>query len=183
MATSFLNTKVRVRGLRNNNLGNLRISSVKWQGKIPASQNTDKSFEQFENMVFGIRAMATDIANDITIKKLDTLTKLINSYAPPSENDTTNYIKQVSKQTGIKPNETIVLTPKVLASIIRAKANIENGANTIAAYYPNIDNDIATAINMLNDATKKRINWKEPLAIGLGVLIAGVAFLFFLSRK
>ena len=45
-----------VRGYRNNNPLNLRISSNKWKGKVPASQNTDGAFEQFETMAYGFRA-------------------------------------------------------------------------------------------------------------------------------
>ena len=42
------------RGYRNNNPLNLRISNNAWKGKIPASQNTDGAFEQFQTMAKGL---------------------------------------------------------------------------------------------------------------------------------
>jgi hypothetical protein len=184
MSVSFLNVQNKnlPRGLRNNNLGNLRISAVKWQGKVPVQNNTDKSFEQFENVTFGIRAMLTDVANDITIKKFNTLTKLVTSYAPPSENDTVNYINFVSKYTGINPNQELKLDPVILGKIVKAKILIENGANTINKYLPNLDNLITEAIDLLNPATKKRINWVKS-SLGFGAVIAIFAMLFFLTKK
>lgn len=184
MAVSFLNVDAKnlPRGLRNNNPGNLRISNIKWQGKIPNSQNTDKAFEQFSNLHFGLRAMLTDVANDITVKKLDTLTKLINSYAPPTENDTINYINFVSKSTGLTPNEPIKLTPSLLQKIVKAKILIENGTATVNKLLPNIDQLINTAIADLNEATKKRINWKKA-AGGAGLLLAAFVAFFFIIKK
>jgi len=48
-----------IRGLRNNNPGNIRISDTPWQGKIPKAMNTDKNkaFEQFESLEYGLRAL------------------------------------------------------------------------------------------------------------------------------
>jgi hypothetical protein len=181
---SFLNSGIKnlPRGLRNNNPGNLRISNIKWQGKVPNNLNTDKSFEQFNTIHYGIRAMITDVANDITIKKLNTLTKLINSYAPPTENDTINYINFVSKQTNLQPNQLINITPDLLAKIVKSKILIENGANVINKNLPDLDTLIKTAIEALNDSTKKRINFKT-IATGSGLLLLMIAGLFFLTKK
>jgi hypothetical protein len=114
------------RGIRNNNPGNLVITSIKWQGKIPVAQNTDKKFEQFRSIEYGIRAMAMDVLNDIN-KGKNTLNMLITEYAPPAENDTLAYIKAVSQKTGLKHNEVIKPTPETLAAIIGAKIQVENG--------------------------------------------------------
>jgi len=46
-----LRQKSKIRGLRNNNPGNLEKRSTPWQGKVPHSQNTDGRFEQFESML------------------------------------------------------------------------------------------------------------------------------------
>jgi len=183
MSLSFLNSKVNLPlGLKNNNPGNLRISNIKWQGKIPNEKNTGKGFEQFENITFGIRAMATDIANDITVKKLNTLKKLIYSYAPPTENDTINYINFVSKNTGLNPDAEIKLNPELLSKIIKAKIFIENGTAVVNKNLPNLDSLIKQAIELLNPATKKRINWVK-VASGGGLIIALIAMLFFLNKK
>ena len=48
-----------IRGLRNNNPGNIRMSDTTWQGKISKEFNTDtnKAFEQFESLEYGLRAL------------------------------------------------------------------------------------------------------------------------------
>lgn len=43
------------RGLRNNNPGNIRLSSTKYQGEVQPSQDT--AFKQFESMAYGYRAI------------------------------------------------------------------------------------------------------------------------------
>jgi hypothetical protein len=124
---SFLNQKQLPRGIRNNNPGNLVKTAIPWKGKIPHAQNTDSRFEQFENIGWGVRAMAMDILSDIK-KGKNTLRTLITEYAPPSENDTAAYINSVSKQTGLQPDEKIKTTPDILAAIINAKIRVENGS-------------------------------------------------------
>ena len=94
------------RGYRNNNPGNLKISSINWQGKVPVSQNTDGTFEQFISMPYGIRAMYMDLIND-TIKKGKTITEMLYEYAPPSENDTLKYISDVDEWTGTLDMNTV----------------------------------------------------------------------------
>lgn len=44
------------RGIRNNNPGNIRWGSD-WQGLISEEERTDKSFCQFQDPVYGLRAM------------------------------------------------------------------------------------------------------------------------------
>jgi len=126
MEKSFLNQKDAPRGIRNNNPGNLVKTSIKWRGKIPHDKNKDARFEQFENISWGIRAMAMDILNDIK-KGKNTLRDLITEYAPPSENDTAAYIKLVSDQTKISPDAIIKPTPEILSAIVAAKIRVENG--------------------------------------------------------
>ena len=52
------------RGLRNNNPGNIRNSdATDWQGEIPASKKQDNSFEEFEDMAHGYRALIKLLQN------------------------------------------------------------------------------------------------------------------------
>src|ERR1700741_2538170 len=51
------------RGLKNNNPGNIHITSQSWKGKIPKTLNTDGSFEQFTEKHWGVRAMTRIIKN------------------------------------------------------------------------------------------------------------------------
>lgn len=120
------------RGIRNNNPGNLRISSNEWQGKIPISQNSDGSFEQFETWVLGLRAMIKLIRNYIG-NGYDSINKIVNRYAPSSDGNNTNaYINSVVKETGILANKRISTDDKTaLRKIIKAMVRKELGCGLV----------------------------------------------------
>lgn len=134
------------RGIRNNNPGNLRITNIAWQGKVPVALNTDGSFEQFADSggipghLWGIRALYKDVWGDIIKDGLDTVDKLIRSYAPPTENDTVAYINAVAKEVGKNPY--MVLSATDMPALIKAIIRHENGIQP----YP--DADILKAIRM-----------------------------------
>lgn len=113
------------RGIRNNNPGNLVITEIKWNGKVPFSENTDGKFEQFVGPVWGIRAMFMDVRGDIEKDGLDTIRKLITEYAPPRENNTAAYISSVSKTLGIGPDDRIM--PAHYHKLLQAIILHENG--------------------------------------------------------
>ena len=75
----------KVRGIRNNNPGNIRKTNIKWAGEVVPG--TDSAFEQFKSMPYGIRAMLVDIIGKHK-RGLDTIQELINVWAPPFENCT-----------------------------------------------------------------------------------------------
>ncbi|PWA08972.1 hypothetical protein [Flavobacterium laiguense] len=148
MSKSFLNAH-KVRGLRNNNPGNLKFTAISWQGKIPIKQNKDKVFEQFENITFGLRAMMKDLINDIN-KGKNTVKKLISEYAPASENNTTSYINSVCKSIGVTPDEKITaINRKFLLLLSRAIIRVELGD----AHKEVADNDIEAAIDNLGNVS------------------------------
>lgn len=115
------------RGIRNKNPGNLIISAIPWYGKVPVNKNTDGKFEQFVMMEFGIRAMMMDIRSDIRKKGMDTVQKLISSYAPPNENDTKSYINAVAKSIGIGKDNPLTSDRKTLTDLVGAIIQHENG--------------------------------------------------------
>ena len=115
------------RGYKNNNPGNLRISSSAWVGKVPVAQNTDKAFEQFVSLKYGIRALILNVRGAIT-RGQNTLQKLISAYAPASENNTAAYINAVAKESGLAPSQAIPDNKEVLAKIIVAITRMENGS-------------------------------------------------------
>lgn len=148
MAKSFLN-KHKVLGLKNNNPGNLIKTNIAWQGKIPHAQNTDKRFEQFENVYWGLRAMLKDLINDIN-KGKNTVKLLISEYAPPSENDTNAYINSVSKTLGVAPTQRLTeINSAFLLKLVRAIIKVELGK----AHTELTDSDIIKAITMLGDVS------------------------------
>lgn len=144
---SYLGQSQLPRGIRNNNPGNLVLTNIQWLGKVPNAQNTDGHFEQFTSIEYGIRAMAMDIINDIK-KGKNTLSALINEYAPSFENNTAAYIQMVSEATGIGANDFIPNTTGSIAAIIKAKLIVENGS-VVTKYIT--DTDIAAGLDLVND--------------------------------
>lgn len=152
---SFLNQYPASRGLNNNNPGNLRLTLIEWEGKVPNSQNTDKFFEQFTSVEYGLRALYTDIINDIANKGQNTLYKLLNSYAPAHENNTNAYIDFVAGDTLIDPAEPIILNKANITAIVKAIVKMEIGSTHAA----NVTNTMhETAFNMLAETTKARLS-------------------------
>lgn len=121
-----LNNKILPRGIRNNNPCNLIKTNNNWIGKIEHGKSNDKVFEQFTTMVTGIRAGVIDIVGDIK-KGKNTIEKLINEFAPPSENNTKKYIQTVSNKLKINKNDEIEVNEKTIFEIIKAIIRIENG--------------------------------------------------------
>lgn len=130
-----LNSKL-PRGIRNNNPGNLVLTSIKWQGKIPLDLNKDGRFEQFQNIIWGSRALILDLSNDIK-KGQDTISELITSFAPRNENDTDKYIQFVSKNTGIPSDQKLVANKETLSKLFKAIVMMENGIKDFNTYNVN----------------------------------------------
>ena len=134
------------RGIRNNNPGNLTITSIAWKGKVPIERNKDGRFEQFEDFqgipghIWGLRAMFMDLRGDVQKRGLTTVRKLISSYAPPSENDTTAYIAAVAAK--LKKSPDAALAPADLLPLQAAIIEHENGIQP----YPLADLQRAAAI-------------------------------------
>lgn len=129
------------RGYRNNNPLNIRISSNNWQGKV--TPNTDGSFEQFTTMPYGFRAAFALIRTYINKYGCNTIRKIINRWAPPSENDTSSYINLVSDWSGMPADQTITANDaNALIPIVYAMARVENG------YYP-LMTDVKAGWNLI----------------------------------
>lgn len=112
------------RGIRNNNPGNIRHGSAKWQGM--AAQQTDANFVQFVSPEYGIRALSILIGNYYTKNGLNTVRKIISRYAPNTENNTEAYAQAVAKAIGVVPDTIInVNTHKV--ALVEAIIQHENG--------------------------------------------------------
>ncbi|WP_310560619.1 hypothetical protein [Flavobacterium sp.] len=158
------------RGIRNNNPGNLVSTNIAWQGKIPLSKNTDGKFEQFVSMELGIRAMFKDLINDIN-KGKNTVRKLINEYAPPSENNTSQYIKDVCKSIGVTPDQKIsFVNSKFLLMLGKAIIKKENGKDASKVS----DSQIIKAMDLLGDVSTpllKVTTTKNGLAILIPLLL------------
>ena len=118
------------RGIRNNNPLNIRKGS-NWQGE--RQPQSDKAFEEFESMQYGIRAGFKLIKkymsgyNGLT-KKFDTIELIIKRWAPPSENATQRYIDFVSKTTCIPSRQKLSFdNKKLMCDIVSAMIQVECG--------------------------------------------------------
>jgi len=149
MAKDFSGNAALPIGLRNNNPGNLRPSLIPWVGQT----GSNSGFCTFKDCSYGLRALAVDLSNKITSDGLDTITDIINKYAPPSENDTQAYINAVSDSTGWDPDQTIDFNSANLANLMQAIIEHENGPAS-----SQITNaDIVEGINMIPQSIINRV--------------------------
>jgi len=113
------------KGERNNNPFNLE-HGIAWQG-LRALQ-TDLPYLQFLTPEWGIRAGVKDIHNQPRLHGLNTVTKIIVKFAPPSENDTVAYINHVSDAVGVHPDDILNLDDnETLFRFCKAVIIHENG--------------------------------------------------------
>ena len=122
-ATTVKPDMSKVRSDRNNNPLNIRFTNIAWQGKKTKGKS-DNDFEEFESRDYGWRAAYKNIETKMN-RGLNTITKLVSEWAPPTENNTNGYIQFVASKTGIDPNA--VLTREDLPKIGAAMAAVESG--------------------------------------------------------
>ncbi len=114
-----------LRGLRNNNPGNIRRNSDVFQGEKTSS---DKEFKQFKSMAYGYRAIFKILSNYYRNYKLDTIRKMIGRWAPENENNTKAYIKAVSDYAGIPADDPIYVNDREqMIRIVAGMSKVENG--------------------------------------------------------
>lgn len=115
------------RGYNNFNPGNIRKSAVTYKGEKPS---TDVSFKQFISMAWGYRAIFILLDTYRLKYGLKTLQQLLNRYAPPSENNTTEYVNFVSSRTKIADISTVdTRDERQMIPIVAAMARMENGSD------------------------------------------------------
>lgn len=113
------------RGLKNNNPGNIRKTSIFWKGEIEGS---DSAFETFKDMPHGYRAMFKQLQTYQKRDGLNTIEEMLHKYAPSFENHTENYIKAVEQRAKVRRNVPIDTTNKdVMVRVVAAMSFVENG--------------------------------------------------------
>ena len=121
------------RGIRNNNPLNIRKSKDKWKG-LSLTQN-DPSFCQFETLEYGWRAAFYLLTRTYYHKyRLYTIRAIISKWAPPCENNSKAYVENVSRLTGIDPDEPIGIPserPARWIALGMAMAIQENGFESL----------------------------------------------------
>lgn len=113
------------RGVRNCNPGNIRLSNgIPFKGEVPS---TDKSFRQFESMVYGIRALMKLLQTYYHSYKLTTVRAIISRYAPSTENRTDKYIDFVCELMHVESDTILQLNvPYVLFTFVSAICEYES---------------------------------------------------------
>lgn len=179
-----------VRGIRNNNPGNLRSYGIEWQGKTGVDTfgglTQDRGFVQFRDMTYGIRAMFMNMHTQIE-RGNDTIRKLITVWAPGHENNTQAYINYVVQRTGIPANARLNTHHKVLYHIGWAIMEKENGRDIARSNIS--DRDVQTAMDMVEQSRTlamqlprglkldgggvQRAGFGKALAIGGSVVVGG----------
>lgn len=135
--------------VRNNNPGNLR----------PVGQST--GFQQFSSPEEGMNALKGDLLTKIkgNSKAMTanygqgyspTITNIISTWAPPTENDTQSYINFVSQKMGVSPDDP--LTPEQADALSQAIIQMEGGQEASEYYQPVqvASNDPMSGINEIN---------------------------------
>ncbi len=115
------------RGQRNNNPLNIRkVAGQHWRGEV-VSPIRDKEFVEFCSLEHGIRAAFCIL--DTYKKKYPAvcIEDIIARWAPPSENDTPAYIRNVCLLTGFGGKER--LTETQWPTLVKAMALIESRMN------------------------------------------------------
>lgn len=117
------------RGIRNHNPLNIRLNPAnKWQGRVPPAANSDGEFEQFETVIWGLRAAAVLIVAHHDRRGADSIAKLVALWAPPSANDTNRYIAFVSQESGFGPDQPLDFhRARHLKPVLVAMIRMENG--------------------------------------------------------
>lgn len=114
------------RGIRNNNPGNIRRSSDRWRGLAPIQ--TDTAFFNFNDPVFGIRAMVIILLKYQSHYGLRTVRSIINRWAPPVENNTSAYARAVAAEMGVEMDDEISISrPSTMYALLCAIIRHENG--------------------------------------------------------
>jgi len=120
------------RGIRNNNPLNLRRTDTEWKGE--KSEITDTEFEEFETMMWGLRAGLRNMRTKIQ-QGYKTLGSLISVWAPPTENKTSNYIDLVVKATGYDKNVELEFDSDFMFPIVSEMCKIESGFELTTELY------------------------------------------------
>ena len=113
------------RGECNNNPLNIRrVVGTKWKGQ--RAEQTDNGFVQFSTIEFGLRAAFCLLRTYSTKYKLNCIRDIISRWAPPTENDTERYIRNVCLWTRLGGNERLTETewPRLVQAMARQECGV-----------------------------------------------------------
>lgn len=127
------------RAERNNNPGNLNFAG---QSGAVLEGGKNARFAKFGSTAEGVSALAKQL-NRYGERGLDTIKKIINTYAPSSENNTQAYIDALSKRLGVSGDQKLDLKDAgTLSGLIKGIARHESGSDYLS------DSDVMTGLSM-----------------------------------
>lgn len=142
-------------GLSDNNPGDIKFDGTDWKGMA----GNDGTFVVFTDTTWGLRALALDLYNKIVNDGLNTISAIVNKYAPASDsNDVGAYISSMATDTGFGANQILTADAPTLQALVRAVINHEIGDTLSQQYVPDVD--IATGISIMGlvAATAQQVN-------------------------
>ena len=92
----------------------------------PTGGGREGAFVRFESIEFGLRAAFVLLRTYSTKYKLNCIRDIVSRWAPPTENDTEQYIQNVCQWTGFGGNErlTEVQWPKLVQAMARQECGV-----------------------------------------------------------
>lgn len=120
------------RGIRNNNPGNLEFARQPGAA-IENKTSARPRFAQFQTPEEGLAALSLQLQR-YGQRGINTVQGIISKFAPPGENNTAQYIRDVSGSLGVSAGDALNTNdPKVLNNLMGAIIKIENGRNPYSA--------------------------------------------------
>jgi hypothetical protein len=152
-------------GTRNNNPGNLRYAH-----QFGATEGAN-GFAVFDTMQHGIEAQREQLKL-YGARGNDTLSGMISTYAPSSENNTQAYIDDVSKRTGFDPSQHLDLNDDAIVKKVADAMMMHEGTllGTSGAGGPSTTNGDVTVTN--NFSPNITVTSSDPKAAGQSVVTA-----------
>jgi hypothetical protein len=124
-ATAAVRDLLAPRGIRNHNPGNIERTADRWRG-MSADQSSDPRFVVFDSPVWGLRALAR-ILRQYMARGATTVRAIVNTWAPPVENDTGAYVQAVADAIGVDPDAPIDGSDATMSMLMQAITHHENG--------------------------------------------------------
>jgi len=152
-------------------------------------KSADGGFQAFGSAQDGMKAMQDDLMIKVSGKSKameanfgkgyqPTLSNVISTWAPPSENDTGNYVNFVAQKTGIQPDQ--ILSPMDIKKIIPAMIEMEGGQEA-AQYYQPVQT--ADSGQIMNDGVDELTALQAQLAMASGDQAGAIKILQDAQKK
>jgi len=173
-------------GMRNNNVGNVKnFDSSFYVGQVGKD---NKGHAIFSDMRYGVATFANDVLYKIFARptKLNTITKIVNVYAPASDgNNTIKYINFLSSKSGIAPNEILTKNKASLIKLLNAMGEYEVTPQFFKKIpQSDIDYGYNKAFNKygVNAGLTSNQNTNSGVLGGVGLLAVAAAIVYVLKK-